>query len=184
MLLILLIQGYFWELTAKIISRDIDIKASNIYSGKIKTIFRIELPDFKPIAFAWRGFASHIASVLMFVPFLLLVFTSYFTQVFYQDYFSNEVYTKVFTICFNTIYFLFFALIPAMLWNYAKENSVVAVWNLKKAFYILETYTLKYIWNSILFILLNKSTNLISKYRISEVTFSFSSCSLFCVAFV
>ena len=53
----LVVQGYFWELTSSIISRDVDIIANNIYSGKIKSVFVISLPEFKPAKFIWRGFA-------------------------------------------------------------------------------------------------------------------------------
>ena len=152
-LLTLLIQGYFWELTAKIISRDVDIAASNIYSGKVKSIFIIELPEFQPFKYMWRGFASVIASILMFVPFILLVISSTYTQIFFLPYDNIEFYHRLYAISYNIIYFLFFALIPAMLWNYAKQNSIVAVWNLNKAIYLLETYPFRYIWNTILFIL-------------------------------
>ena len=152
-LLILFIQGYFWELTAKIISRDVDIEASNIYSGKIKNIFIIDLPDFRPFTYIWRGFASVIASILMFIPFVLLVLSSQYTQIFFLPYDNIEFYHRLYTICYNIIYFLFFALIPAMLWNYARQNSVVAVWDLRKAIYLFETYPFRYIWNTILFIL-------------------------------
>ena len=43
----LIIQGYFWELTSNIISRNWDISASNVYSGKIKERFFIDLPKFR-----------------------------------------------------------------------------------------------------------------------------------------
>ena len=152
-LLMFLVQGYFWELTAKIISRDEDIVAANVYSGKIKSIFIIELPDFKPLVFLWRGFASLIASILMFVPFVLLVTSSLYTQFFFMPYDNIAFYHRIYAISYNVIYFLFFALIPAMLWNYAKQNSIVAVWNFPKAFYLLENYPFKYIFNTVLFIL-------------------------------
>lgn len=153
LLLALMIQGYFWELTAKIISRDVDIEASNIYSGKIKNIFIIELPEFKPFSFVWRGFASVIASILMLVPFILLVISSFYTQIFFLPYDNIEIYHKMYAISYNVVYFLFFALVPAMLWNYAKQNSIVAVWDIRKAIYLLETYPFRYIINTVLFIL-------------------------------
>lgn len=152
-LLALMIQGYFWELTAKIISRDIDIEASSIYSGKVKNVFIIDLPDFRPFSFVWRGFASVIASILMFVPFALLFLSSQYTQLFFLPNDNAEFYQKIYAISYNVIYFLLFALIPAMLWNYAKQNSIVAVWDIRKAIYLLETYPIKYIINTILFIL-------------------------------
>ena len=102
-LLIFLIQGYFWELTAGIISRDIDIMASNIYSGKIKSVFKIKIPDFNPFSFIWRGFASIIASILMFIPFILLVMSTQYTQVFFLPYENAEFYHKIYAICYNVI---------------------------------------------------------------------------------
>jgi len=40
-----------------------------------------------------------------------------------------------------------------LLWNYAKSNSVFAVWNIRKAVYLLGTYTGKYLLNSFIFAL-------------------------------
>ena len=97
-LLILLLQGYFWELTANIISRELDIQASNIYSGKIKQIFKIQLPEFNPIKFIWRGFASVIASVLMFIPFILLVISTAYTSIFILPFENIDFYHKMYEI--------------------------------------------------------------------------------------
>ena len=153
LVLIFFIQGYFWELTAKIISRDVDIAANSIYSGKIKTIFIIDLPDFKPFRYIWRGIASVFASILMFIPFILLVVSSFYTKIFFLPYDNIEFYHRLYAISYNVIYFIFFALVPAMLWNYAKQDSVTAVWDFRKAIYLFENYPLRYIGNTILFIL-------------------------------
>ena len=142
----LVVQGYFWELTSSIISRDVDIVANNIYSGKIKSVFVISLPDFKPAKFIWRGFASIVASIMMVLPYALLVFSTAFTDVFTLPMLEIGNFHSIYAICYNLLYVFFFAFLPAMLWNYAKENSVFAVWNIRKAVYLLGTYPGKYIF--------------------------------------
>ena len=137
------IQGYFWELTENIISRDWDIKAANVYNGKIKEIYRISLPELNTVRFIWRGFASVVATILMVVPFGLLITSGTFLS----------------TVCAMSIpaalllYIFLCTFIPALLWNYAAKDSVFAVWNIRKAVYIMGNYTGKYIWNTILFII-------------------------------
>lgn len=172
LVLIFLIQGYFWELTANVIARDMDIVASNIYSGKIKQIFIVKIPEFKPFVFIWRGFASFIASILMFIPFVLLVISTQYTSIFFEPYENIDLYHKLYALSYNIIYFLFFALVPAFLWNYAKQNSVVAVWDLRKAIYIFETYPFKYIWNTFVFIVFY-IFNYVILYGIQKYLFHF-----------
>lgn len=153
-LLIFFVQGYFWQLTSNVIAREVDISASNVYSGeKIKYLFKIELPDFKPLNFIWRGFAGCVASILMMLPFLLLVLSSMYTKVFFLPFSNIEIYHHIFALSYNIIYFVFFALIPAMLWLYAKENSVVAVWKFRRAIQLLESYPSSYFKNTFIFIL-------------------------------
>ena len=149
----LVVQGYFWELTSSIISRDVDIVANNIYSGKIKSVFVISLPDFKPAKFIWRGFASIVASIMMVLPYALLVFSTAFTGVFTLPMLEIGNFHSIYAICYNLLYVFFFAFLPAMLWNYAKENSVFAVWNIRKAVYLLGTYPGKYILNTFVFVI-------------------------------
>ena len=140
---LLLVQGYFWELTESIISRDWDIKAASIYNGKIKSIFSIELPEINSLKFIWRGIASIVASILMVIPFALLMF-------------SGGIATNLSGLPPESLGFLYIfimAFIPALLWNYASRNSVFAVWNIRKAIYLMGNYTGKYIFNIILFII-------------------------------
>ena len=96
----LVVQGYFWELTSSIISRDVDIIANNIYSGKIKSVFVISLPEFKPAKFIWRGFASIIASIMMVLPYALLVFSTAFTGVFTLPMLEIGNFHSIYAICY------------------------------------------------------------------------------------
>lgn len=137
----LCIQGYFWELTANIISRDWDIKASSVYTGKIKEIFKIELPQLKTLKLIWRGMASIVATLLMLVPFIIITTTGLITTSFISPLAAILIFVFI------------FSFIPALLWNYAKQDSIFAVWNIRKAIYIMGNYTGKYIINTIIFIL-------------------------------
>ena len=145
-------QGYFWELTANIISRDTDIKASNVYNGKIKEVFKIELPELNTFKFIWRGFASIVATLLMFLPFVMLAGTTFFTGVFLIPMVNIDAFASTYLVSYLFIYLFLCSFIPALLWNYAKQDSVVAVWNIRKAIFIMGNYTGKYIWNTLLFI--------------------------------
>ena len=139
----LLVQGYFWELTECIISRNWDIKASNIYNGKIKNVFNVELPEINTLRFIWRGIASIVATTLMFLPFGLMIFSGALAVGISDLPRESFIFLYLFIISF----------IPALLWNYASTNSVFAVWNIRKAIYLMGNYTGKYILNIILFIL-------------------------------
>lgn len=140
---ILCVQGYFWELTESIISRDWDISTANIYNGKIKQIFTVHLPEIKTFKFIWRGIASIVATILMFIPFVLLMASGTFLAAVS----SLPVQTAL------LLYLFICTFIPALLWNYAARDSVFAVWNLRKAIYIMGNYTGKYILNTVLFII-------------------------------
>lgn len=148
----LCIQGYFWELTSNIISRDVDIKAANVYNGKIKQVFKIELPTLNTCKFIWRGIASIVATILMFLPFVMLVVTTYFTGVFLLPMVNIGNYESTYLTSYLFLYLFLSSFIPALLWNYARQDSVVAVWNIRKAIFIMGNYTGKYIWNTLLFI--------------------------------
>lgn len=149
----LIIQGYFWELTAKVISRDMDIEANNVYSGKIKSIYTVHLPEFKPMTFLWRGIASVVASIIMVLPYAMLVYSTMFTESFLMPWDNIQSYHHIYFVSYNLLYLAFFAFMPAMLWNYAKQNSVFAVWNIPKAVYLLENYFFRYVGHTILFVL-------------------------------
>ena len=152
----LCLQGYFWELTGNIISREWDIKAASIYNGKIKNVYKITLPEIHTLKFIWRGIASVVANILMSLPLVSLLIVSGFLgalgiKFLGTDIFSNASYPAAMLIAFLMYWFL----VPAFLWNYANRDSVVAVWNLRKAIYIAGNYTGKYILNSTVFCLYN-----------------------------
>ncbi len=149
----LIFQGYFWRLTANVISRDMDIQSNSIYSGKVKSVFTIHLPEFKPAEFLWRGFASVIATIVMILPYAMLVYSTIFTESFSMPWNNIDSYHKLYSASYNLLYLFFFAFMPALLWNYAKQNSVFAVWNIPKAVYIIENYFFKYVGHTILFVI-------------------------------
>ncbi len=132
----LLIQGYFWNLVDEIIKREVDIEANNIYEDKINKFFVISLPSIKPIQLIWRGIASFIASILMYVPYLSLILLSKWSG-------TYETLSTAFLTCVYLAYYLFF---PAFFWNYAKTNSVFGMMDIRKAIYIMGNYTLNYIF--------------------------------------
>jgi len=145
--------GYFWSLTDSIINRDNDIIASNIYNGRIKTIKKISLPELKFFTFIWRGIASIFATILFCLP-CYLIYTKIISNMqkisdFWQ-WGSNvpNLFMMILIVFISTF-------IPALLWNYARRNSVTAVLNIPKAVYIMGNYTKKYIVNTFLFILLS-----------------------------
>ncbi len=185
MMLVFFIQGYFWELTSNVINREIDIEAGNIYSGKIKNIFRIEIPDFRPLKFIWRGFASAVASLLMFVPLFLLSISSIYTSNTLVHIFRlNTQYLYVYTVCYCILFVSFFLIMPALLWNYAKQNSVVAVWNFRKALYIVESYPLRYIGNTSLFMFYYSLNFFIAALLSSIFSITLSSVSMITTSFL
>lgn len=150
----LIIQGYFWELTSNIISRNWDISASNVYSGKIKERFFIDLPKINVIRFLWRGLASIVATIMMMLPFVLVIYTSVLTTpAFNFDVEYIEGLSVVYQVSCGIVLVMLFIALPALLWNYAKQDSVFAVWNFPKAFYLIDSYPLQYIKNLILFVI-------------------------------
>ena len=83
----------------------------------------------------------------------MLVYSTIFTESFTMPWDNIDSYHKLYSASYNLLYLFFFAFMPALLWNYAKQNSVFAVWNVPKAVYIIENYFFRYIWNTILFVL-------------------------------
>lgn len=153
---LLCIQGYFWELTSQVISREWDIEGANIYNGKIKQIYQIKFPELNTRKFIWRGIASVVANFIMFCPLLVLLYFSAFTGIFGiqllgTNMFENPSYYYAAILAWIIYGFL----VPALLWNYAKQDSVVAVLNYRKAVYIAGNYTGKYILNCIIFVVFN-----------------------------
>ena len=137
--LTLFISGYFWDLAENIIDRDTDIVAANIYDRKIRTVEKITLPEIKVLNMIWRGFASIVATILMTVPYILLSIISIVPTLFSPV--GNTIIPAIAPIA---LVIMVIVLCPALLWNYAKQNSVVAVWNIPKAIYIIGNYPFRY----------------------------------------
>ena len=140
---ILCLTGYFWCVTENAINRQDCIVASSIFNGKIKTVKNIKLPQWDFRKFVWRGIASVFATVLLYIP------CSYICIRIFKN--LNELnVSQVLLFCLIVFVISF---IPALLWNYAKRDSIVAVLNVPKASYIMGTYTWRYIFNTTLFVL-------------------------------
>lgn len=131
----LCIQGYFWEMTENVIAREFDIKSANIYNGTIKQIYVIELPELRFFKLVWRGIASIFATFLLLFPFIYMIY-------------KEIIKPDMLPLSMQVLLYLFWAFfIPALLWNYAHRDSVVAVWNIRKAVYLIGNYPLGYIIN-------------------------------------
>lgn len=155
--------GYFWELTGNIIDRDVDILSSQVYDHKIKEINKIELPEIKTGKFIWRGIASIVANLMLLFPIMLLFSLSSINEIL-EFYSVNTNYSLlVFLIFFVSIGFF----IPALLWNYARRNSVFAVWNIHKAIYIMGNYLGRYLKNTFLFLLLTLANFFVTSFLTS-----------------
>ena len=146
----LCLLGYFWELSHSIINRRNDVAASSIYDGKIKIIAHIELPQINTLKLIWRGFASLVATVLMLLPlYIILVIIGALDVSFYSTGSSYNLN------CYIALYVISICLVPALLWNYAKHNSIFSTMNIKKAIYIMGNYPFRYAWGLIRYWLLN-----------------------------
>lgn len=166
MLLPLFYQGYFWELTMCITERKIDFSAPEIYKkGSIKEIASVELPELSAKRFIWRGIASIVATLLLIYPLAILFGISVFSM---KTGFNMNIEAMFAAYGFAFAFIGFF--IPALLWNYAVRDSVVAVWNVPKAIHIIGCYTVKYIWNILLMMFVCIANNFILMFisKISE----------------
>ena len=187
----LVYQGYFWDMTSNIIERKTDVITSSVFDKKqLKIVEIIQLPEFKILKFWWRGTASIVASLLLIYPLILLVLLSYKTSI---DTFHMFNFTKSDIIATYIGLYIFIGLfVPAFLWNYAYKNSVVSVWNLPKAVYLMGNYTLRYFINVALFLLFTFTQNyintLIFKYfKFNQISWNidyFMSCPYKIVLFI
>lgn len=143
------LAGYFWCLTDNIINREQLPVANSIYNGRVKLIDKITLPEWDSMRFIWRGIASIVTTIIMYIPIVMIICTILHNLDSVLTFWNipHEYGYKIFVGL--TIFLLFF--VPALLWNYAKRDSVVAVLNFPKAVYIVETYTGTYILNTLLF---------------------------------
>ncbi len=140
---ILCLTGYFWCLAENIINRQDCLVANSIFNGKIHMVKNIKLPNWDFRKFLWRGIASIFATIILYIP-CSFVCLKVFNNL------NNLNVSQVMLFC---VLLFIISFIPALLWNYAKRDSVVAVLNIPKATYIMGTYTWRYIFNTILFVL-------------------------------
>lgn len=126
--------GYFWNLTEHIIDRDVEIISNEIYDGKIKKIFHFALPEFNLTKLAWRGLASIVASLVFLIPYFELLYLGFQSGSLTQSTYSSLIFLNLF----------YFAFAPALFWNYAKQNSIFAVLDFRKAVYIMGNFFFKY----------------------------------------
>lgn len=139
--------GYYWKLVENIIDADTDISANNICNGKIKTCLKIDLPELSFFKLLWRGIASLVANILLIAVYMLIVFSLGFLAGFSGTH-LNQFFTllapiQMFAIGMGVL--MFYLFIPALFWNYAKNNSVFAILNIRKAIYIAGNYPGRYI---------------------------------------
>lgn len=147
---ILCLTGYFWSLTDNIINRENDITANNIYNGKLKVLNIIELPEFNFLRFVWRGIASIVATILLCLPVIMFYGSLTINLPDVSDFYGwTPLQLSIFTSIITLLIAIF---IPALLWNYARRDSIVAVWNLPKAIYIIGNYSGTYFKNTFLFV--------------------------------
>lgn len=153
LLICFLWSGYYWELTEQIIGRDFDVVASTVYDGRIKNKYNIELPELSFKKFIWRGFASFIATLILIVPYVLLIAAGiYSIKIGSENALLGNIrsYLPIVAAIALSIF-----LFPALMWNYAVRNSIIAVLNIRKAIFIIGNYTGKYLWNVFLMFALN-----------------------------
>lgn len=93
-----------------------------------------------------------MASFITFAPFMLLMHSISFTEVFELPILNIEILKNIYFACLLFLIIVFLICLPGLLWNYSYRNSIVAGLNIFKAIYLLETYTLKYITNTLTFI--------------------------------
>lgn len=167
----LYIVGYFWNLTEQIINREKDIDANNIYDGKIKETYTITLPELNFIDNIWRGIASIIATILLAIPFAIIMLAG-----FKQG--TLAALPPAFALFIPAFLCMFF---PALFWNFAYRGSVVAVWNIRKAIYLVGNYPLKYFVNVFTMVVINIISTAID-YFLS--TFALSKANLIIITIV
>lgn len=150
-----LVIGYFWELTANIIERKTDFEFSNIYDGNKKEYSVIELPEWNVKKFVWRGFASIIATIIMYIPFFILLVVSITAGAFALNSLGSSLLAGITTMSAPVILIcvLSFILMPGLLWNYAVRDSVVATLNIPKAVYLAGNHLGRYFINGIKYFL-------------------------------
>ena len=148
----LILNGYFWNLTDNIVYRDHDVDASLVYDGKIKNINIITLPDLNIRRHIWRSLASLVAMFIMFLPFLLIILLSAGVSVLSGGF---KDFALLYASGYVGLIILMLLLLPSLMWNYAKQDSIFAGLNIIKAIHIIGNYPLVYIRNVVLIVIVN-----------------------------
>ncbi len=157
---ILCITGYFWCLTDNAIRRDTDVLLNRVYDGKTSNLKNIiMLPDWNLFRFIWRGIASVFASIIMYIPFVLLMILVLINLSVIASFWNLN--NAQITIAIGILMFMLALLIPGLLWNYARRDSVLAVLNFPKAIYLMESYPKKYFLNTFLIVLFSLARSFI-----------------------
>ena len=146
---ILFLQGYFWELSSQIIDRSSDITSTSIYANKVREINKIELPEWNVKRYIWRGFASIVATIIMLVPWATIIYFSISRDTHSINLIPSDINPAV-SIPLAAFIFLFYLLVPGLLWNYAKTDSIMAPLNIQKSIYLFGNYTGRYLINIII----------------------------------
>ena len=156
---LLCITGYFWCLTDNIISREQEPQINNIYDGKAGFVNKITLPEWDLPRFVWRGVASIVATIIMYIPLALLVIAVAFNIGMITSFWNINPDQAQLCLALLMLFIGFF--VPGLLWNYARRDSVFAVLNLPKAIYLTESYPGSYCLNTFLFIVFSILRSLI-----------------------
>ena len=159
---VLCLTGYFWCLTDNIINRDTQPELNSVYDGKSANLKNIiELPEWNILKFAWRGIASIVATILMYIPFALVMSYIVFNLSNITAFWNfNNTQAIIVTLI---IVILISLLIPGLLWNYARRDSVFAMLNFPKSIYIMESYPKKYFLNSFLIVLFSFARSFVTR---------------------
>lgn len=159
---ILCLTGYYWCLTDNIIGRDLEAKLDSVYNGRspdLKNV--ISLPEWDVPRFIWRGIASIFATFIMYIPFTLLMMLIVFNLSLYASFYNLDPMRVI--VAVGIVMLLVSLMIPGLLWNYARRDSVVAVLNLPKAIYLMESYPLKYFLNTFLIVVFSIARSFIMR---------------------
>ncbi len=155
------LTGYFWYLTDNITERKTDILSANIYNKKIDFKDIIEFPEINIWKFVWRGIASIVATILMYIPVSMIFVYSSLNVTKVSEFWGWTTQQTTFFYIFLVCLIAFF--IPALLWNYAKKDSVFAVWNVFEASRVIGENFVRYVKNTVLFLLYSVVYSIIIK---------------------
>lgn len=154
---LLIIIGYFFKLTLNVIQRKYTQELSNIYDGIMSKNCEIELPKLNLFSLALKGIGAVIA---MIVPITAV------SGLFYISFVHGNAHELPLPVWIFIIVFLLF-LIPALLWNYAKENTLFSMINLSKSVYIIGNYFFNYIKTIIALLFASTISSIISHFTIT-----------------